>query len=199
MADVARPRQSLLLAAWLTGCILATVGAVGAYLVAQQVGRRAADDVPQALVNERVAALSQPAVRSRIPDEAPSPLTSQSVPFVIVYDSAHRVLSSTALLDDATPGLPAGTLDAAAQGRTAVTWQPRAGVREAVVAEPWAGPDGSGVVVAGVGLGTTEERAQSALLMVITGWALVVLVLTGIMLGVTPHPRAPGGTRRRGQ
>jgi hypothetical protein len=171
---------------------------VGAYLVAQQVGRRAADDVPQALVSQRVAALSQPAASSRIPDEAAQPITSQSVPFVIVYDSAHRVLSTTALLDDATPGLPDGTLEAASRGRTAVTWQPRAGVREAVVAEPWVGPAGSGVVVAGVGLGTTEERARSVLLIVIGGWASAVLVLTGILLvarkpGTPPDAYASGG------
>jgi len=165
------------------GCLVATLGALGGYVVAQQVGRRAADDVPQAVVTEQVTALSQRGPSTRIPDSGPQALSSRSGPFVIVYDASHHVIATTALLDDATPGLPVGTLDEAlARGRAAVTWQPRAGVREAVVAQPWVGPAGSGVVVAGVGLGTTEDRARSVLLIVMAGWAAAILALTGVLL-----------------
>jgi hypothetical protein len=68
-------------------------------------------------------------------------LSPQSAPFVIVYDAAHRVLPTTAPLDETTPGLPSGTLDdAVSRGGTSVTLRPRAGVREAVIARPWSGP-----------------------------------------------------------
>jgi hypothetical protein len=169
----------------MAGCLVATAGALAAYVLAQQVGRRAADDVPQALVTQQVAQLSQRAPATGIPESAAQPLSSQSAPFVIVYDSAHHVVSTTAQLDNGTPGVPGGTLDQAADsGRASVTWQPRAGVREAVVAQPWSGPSGSGVVVAGVGLGTTEERARSVLLIVVGCWAFAILVLTGVLLVV---------------
>lgn len=195
---VTRSRRSLLLSVWVAGCLVATAGALGAYLVAQQVGRRTADDVPQALVTEQVAALAVRPPATGILD-ATQPLSSRSTPFVIVYDAAHRVVSSTARLDADTPGVPAGTLDQAARsGRAAVTWQPRAGVREAVVAQPWVGASGSGVVVAGVGLGTTEERARSVLLLVFAGWAAVVLAMTGVLgLTLRREDRGRRGADRR--
>jgi hypothetical protein len=174
----------VLLIAWLGCCALATIGAAAVYVVAQQVGRRAADDVPRAIVAEQVAALSSRGPTTGLPAVDPATaLSSQSGPFVIVYDSAHRVLSTTAALDDRTPGVPSGTLDdAVSGGGTSVTWQPRVGVREAVVAQPWTGPAGSGVVVAGVGLGATEDRVHSVLLAVTAGWVLVVLALTAALV-----------------
>ena len=199
MIDVLEERSSsrfVLLIAWIGCCALATIAAVAVYVVAQQVGRRAADDVPRALVAEQVATLSAQGPTNGRPVDGASALSSQSGPFVIVYDSAHRVVSSTALLDDTTPGLPTGTLDdAVSRGGTSVTWQPRVGVREAVFAQPWTGPAGSGVVVAGVGLGATEERARSVLLVVFAGWVFVVLALTAalVVLG-----RGTGGSRPAG-
>jgi hypothetical protein len=174
----------VVLIAWLGCCALATIGAATVYVVAQQVGRRAADDVPRAIVAQQVAALSSRAPTSGLPAMGPAmALSSQSAPFVIVYDSAHRVLATTARLDETTPGLPSGTLDdAVSLGGTSVTWQPRAGVREAVIAQPWSGPAGSGVVVAGVGLGATEDRARSVLVAVTAGWVLVVLALTAALV-----------------
>ncbi|HEY6742932.1 MAG TPA: hypothetical protein VI110_11290 [Lapillicoccus sp.] len=183
MAHTVRSTRSVVLAAWLGCCVLATIGAAAVYGFAQQVGRRAADDVPRALVAQVVAALSSREQTIGLPVSGPATtLSSQSAPFVIVYDSAHRVMSTTALLDDGTPGLPAITLDdAVSRGGTNVTWQPRAGVREAVIAQPWTGPSGSGVVVAGVGLGSTEDRARSVLVAVTAGWALVLLTLTAAL------------------
>jgi hypothetical protein len=40
----------VVLMAWLARCALATIGAATVYAVAQQVGRRADDDVPRAIV-----------------------------------------------------------------------------------------------------------------------------------------------------
>ena len=186
VAHALRSRRSVVLVAWLGCCVLATIGAAAVYVVAQQVGRRAADDVPRALVAQQVAALSSREPTTGLPALGPATaLSSQSGPFVIVYDSAHRVLSTTALLGDTTPGLPSGTLDdAVLRGATSVTWQPRVGVREAVTAQPWTGPAGSGVVVAGVGLGATEDRARSVLVAVTAGWALVLLALTAAVVVV---------------
>ena len=183
MIDVVEGRRfsgSVLVMAWLVCCALATISAATVYVVAQQVGRRAADDVPRALVAEQVATLSSQGPTTGLPAvDRGIALSSQSGPFVIVYDSAHRVLSTSALLDDTTRGLPSGTLDdAVSRGETSVTWQPHVGVREAVFAQPWTGPAGSGVVVAGVGLGATEDRARSVLVAVTAGWVLVVLALT---------------------
>ena len=184
--DVAGERRSPRFVAFIARfacCALATIAAAAIYVVAQQVGRRSADDVPRAIVAEQVAALSSRGPSTGLPAVEPAvAVSSQSGPFVIVYDSAHRVLSSSALLD-ATPGLPTGTLDdAVSRGGTSVTWQPRVGVREAVIAQPWSGPAGSGVVFAGVGLGATEDRARSVLVAVTAGWVLVVLALTAALV-----------------
>jgi hypothetical protein len=185
--DVVAERRSssfVILMAWIGCCVLATIGAAAVYGVAQQVGRRAADDVPRALVAQQVAALSSQEPTTGLPAFGPATsLSSQSAPFVIVYDSAHRIMATTALLDDGTPHLPDGTLDdAVSRGRTNVTWQPRAGVREAVIAQPWTGPSGSGVVVAGVGLGATEDRARSILVDVTAGWVLALGALTAALV-----------------
>jgi hypothetical protein len=51
-----------------------------------------------------------------------------------------------------------------------------------VTAQPWTGPVGSGVVVAGVGLGATEDRARSVLVAVTAGWVAVVLALTAAVV-----------------
>lgn len=180
VAEALRSRRFVVLVVWLSGCVLATIGALAVYVVAQQVGRRAADDVPRVVLGQQVAALSQGGpTTGPLPVDPATPLSSESGPFVIVYDSAHRILSTTALLDNATPGLPTGTLqDAVSRGRVGVTWQPRPGVREAIVAQPWTGPAGSGVVVAGIGLGPTEDRAHSVLVAVAMAWVLAVLALT---------------------
>jgi hypothetical protein len=165
---------------WFVGCLLVTLAAGTIYLVAQQVGRRAADDIPRVLVAQVVADLGQGPATGDLPVSGPaSPLSSQSTPFVIVYDPAHAVVRSSVRLDETTPGVPAGVLDeAVSRGETRVTWQPRAGVREAVVAQPWSGPAGSGVVVAGLGLGPTEDRAGAVLRLVLAGWAVAVAALT---------------------
>jgi hypothetical protein len=169
----------------LVGCLLATLAAAVTYLVAQHVGRRAADDIPRALVSQVVGNLSRPAAAADLAVPGPAnALSSQSTPFVIVYDPAHAVVRSSIRLDE-TPGVPGGVLDEAAmRGETRVTWQPRAGVREAVVAQPWVGPTGSGVVVAGLGLGPTEDRAGAVLRLVLAGWAVAVAALTVSLLAL---------------
>ena len=67
-------------------------------------------------------------------------MASAPAPFIIVFDSQHRVLASSGHLNGRTPGLPAGVLAwVTSHGQDRITWQPGPGLREAAVIEPYGG------------------------------------------------------------
>lgn len=172
-------RRTWIVLVWLLAVGIIAAGSVVTYGVAQQVGRRGADDVPRAQVNGLVTLLSAGASPERLAPSPPVRLDTDASLFVAVYGSDHAVLATTAALGDRVPTVPTGVLDhAATAGEAHVTWQPAPGVREAVVARPWAGPSGSGVVVAGVGLRPVEQRAQQVLLLCVLGCLAGMLLVT---------------------
>lgn len=74
------------------------------YVVAQQVGRRAADDVPRAVVEQWFARLGQGDSTDGLAAAPTVDLTSQASPFTIVYDTNHRILASTATVHGSLTG-----------------------------------------------------------------------------------------------
>lgn len=168
---------------WLFAAAAWTVLAGGEYAVAQQVGRIGADDVPRAVaamsVDRLAAGASPPAVAGGPPVE----LTSSAAPFVIVFDGHHQLLASDATVSGRPPALPAGVLDAAvSNGSNHVTWQPAHDVREAVFATPWRSSTADGVLVAGVGLGPTEDRAARVQGLAACAWAAGLAGLVTLFL-----------------
>ena len=183
---------------WVTLCVLITAAAAGGYVIGQQAGRRAADDVPRAMATRAAKQLSQGLAGAQVVGASPVDLAADPTPFVIVYDPAHRVLASGATVAGEPPALPSGVLDAAvAGGEDHVSWQPRSGVREAVVALPWGDGRSSGGVVAGASLQPTENRSRALLWGAVIGWLIMVCAVTVAILRVNTD-RLSVGRKPRG-
>ena len=168
---------------WVVAAAAVTLVAGLTYVVAQQVGRRAADDVPRAVVEQWVARLGQGDSTDGIAAAPTVDLTSQASPFTIVYDASHRILASSATVHGGPPNIPAGLLDVAVANQgNHVTWQPQPDVRQAIVAAPWHSGPRTGVVVSGIGLGPTEDRAYQTRNTVLAVWvAALALMSLGLL------------------
>jgi hypothetical protein len=160
--------------------VLATLACGLVYLEMQQDLRSGANDPQYQLAQDAAARLDAGAGPSAVVDAgaAVDPSTSLA-PFVIVFDSGHRVLAANATLDSGVPVPPAGVLDAAGHGSAnAVTWQPRAGVRIATVTVAWRG----GFVLAGRSLARVEEQEQNAELLAGAAWIFSIGALAAASL-----------------
>jgi hypothetical protein len=184
-----RLRSSRWAAAWLTALVLVSACAAALYLVAQQVGRISADDVPRAMTHRAAQLLARGAGPDAVVGNGRSDLADDPTPFTIVFDSTHHVVATSAVLSGAVPFVPPGVLDVAAdKGEDHVSWQPIAGVREAVVARPWRSQHGAGVVVAGVSLAPAEARARSLLQDVAIGWLAAMVAVTACIAYLARRP-----------
>ena len=162
--------------------VVLTVGLFGTiYVVAQQLERQGADDVPQRLASQVAAELRTGSTETV--DGAPAVDLGRSLaPFVEVVTRSGEVSHGTAMLDGVSPALPSGVLAAARrEGSDAVTWQPRAGLRFATVELAV----GSRVVVAGQSLAPNESRTEGIGLLILIAWAVTSLVAAGGIYLVT--------------
>ena len=92
-------------------------------------------------------------------------------PYVMVFDRAHRLVASSAVLHGGPPPFPASVFDQLRDGRQdRITWQPEIGVRSAVVVQAWR----DGFVVAGRSLRLVEEREAQIKLLTGLVWALTL-------------------------
>jgi hypothetical protein len=148
-----------------------TIGVLLAFAAVQQDLRIGANDLPQQLAEDGVAALdggSGPAVVAGTPSVS---IESSLDPFVAVFDANGTLLATNGSLAGRPPAPPIGVLRSAqATGRDAVTWQPAAGVRVALVVLPWKG----GTIVAGRSLRVIESRID----------AIQVLIAAGLLAGL---------------
>jgi hypothetical protein len=148
-----------------------TMAAGLTFLAVQQDLRIGANDLPQQLAEDGVAALNGGAAPATVVGSGSVPIESSLAPFVAVFDGQGTLLATNGSLDGEAPAPPIGVLRSArASGRDAVTWQPQAGVRIALVALPWNG----GTVVAGRSLRVIESRID----------ALQVLIGAGLLAGL---------------
>jgi hypothetical protein len=156
------------LVAWLPFAVAITGLAALAYALDQSNLRHGADDPQIQLAEDAASRLAAGApVATVVPHtDAPVDIARSLATFVIVYDTADRPVASTAVLDRATPLLPAGVSASARQREDRVTWQPRDGVRIAAVVVSYSG----GTVVAGRSLREVEARADDALAVTGLAW-----------------------------
>ena len=186
--------RSRITALWVAAFVMISLAAGAIYLTAQQTGRIGANDVPEAVSRLAAQSLGQGDVPVVVVGSAVVDLAARSSPFMIVFDSAHRVLATNATVAGAVPNVPTGVLDSAWQnGENRVTWQPMDGVREAVVAQPWRHGASSGVVVAGISLLPTEARSRSVLQLTILGWVIGLVLISAVLALASrrqppPHP-----------
>jgi hypothetical protein len=148
-----------------------TIAAGLTFLAVQQDLRIGANDVPQQIAEDGVAALNGGAAPAVVVGAGSVPIESSLAPFVAVFDGQGTLLATNGSLDGKPPAPPSGVLRSAqASGRDAVTWQPREGVRIALVALPWNG----GTVIAGRSLRVVESRID----------AIQILAAAGLLAGL---------------
>jgi hypothetical protein len=141
------------------------------FLAVQQDLRIGANDLPQQLAEDGVAALNGGAAPVTVVGSGSVPIESSLAPFVAVFDGQDTLLATNGSLDGKAAAPPIGVLRSArASGRDAVSWQPREGVRVALVALPWNG----GTVIAGRSLRIIESRID----------AIQVLMAAGLLAGL---------------
>ena len=156
--------------AWLPLAVAIT-GVCGlAYLTSQQMLRQGANDPQLQIAQEWAARLSQGAGTDAISNSGVVDIGSAPTTFVAAYDDAGKLVTSTARLHGATPGLPPGVLEyARSHGENRVTWQPEPGVRIALVVEHYGGV-APGFVAAGRSLRETERRDGQMMLLGLAAW-----------------------------
>ena len=188
-------RMRRAIALFLPAAVLATGWSGLVYVVVQQDLRSGANDPQEQLATDTAAELNAGAAPTTVVTGRMVDVGISLAPFVVVYDSAGKVVASDAQLDGAPPHVPADVLASViARGRDAVTWQPRTGVRIATVTVPWSG----GTVMAGRSLRLVEDRESQLGLLVGVGWlALLVALAVSVALAswMWPEPanRPNGG------
>ncbi len=104
-------------------------------------------------------------------------------PFVIIYDKAGTVQTSSATLHGIAPKLPAGVFAKAMQnGENRRTWQPETGIRNAIVVIPYAITGQEGFIVAGRSLREIEKREQFLRIQIAIGTITTLIATYAIVL-----------------
>ena len=168
------------IAIFLPAAVLATLTCGLVYAEVQQALRSGANDPQYQMAEDTASRLDSGTKAADLMDTAQTVDAATSLaPFMIIFDSAGRVLASDVTLDGAQPVPPGGVLSAAKPGSpNAVTWQPREGVRIASVTVAWSG----GTVLVGRSLQRVEEQEWNAELIAGAAWlvALVALAIAAI-------------------
>jgi len=171
-------RRKLVGAAVVIG--LAVVGLVG--LAVQALGQPA--NHPQIeMAHSVVSRLDGGASPADVVPAGTVDIAMSNAPYVIVTDSRHEVLATSASLSGQSVLPPPGVFDSVtANGEDRVTWQPAAGVRSWIVVDTYNG----GFVIAGR---SPSDAEQSEYLLLLWGsfGALALAGLTAMGLVVLRH------------
>jgi hypothetical protein len=163
---------------------LAIVGAatliIGAsYLMIQQATRLSANDQP--LINLQVAKnkLNFGINPEDVVTQPMSDLAFDSVPFIMIADDSHKLITTSALMNGQVPVLPpSGVFEyTKVHGSDRFTWQPASNVRLATIAEKYA----NGYIISGQSLKEPEKRISTFTAIAAAGW-LFATVLSFIIL-----------------
>jgi hypothetical protein len=177
---------------WLPLAAVISMLSVVIYLTVQQDLRIGANEPQVQLAEDAAAALTNQQAADSVVPAGKVDIAVSLAPYLLVYDASGKVLASNAVLNEASPTIPAGVFDFARQhGDNRVTFQPEPGVRSALVIVPVAGGQG-GYVVAGRSLREVEKRIDLLGLQVGAGWAgtmLVSLILVAA-LEILPFTRS---------
>jgi hypothetical protein len=159
----------------LASVIVATILFGTMYVVAQQLDRQGANEVPLRLASQVAAELREG--QTTTVDAQPHVDLSRSLAaFVVVEDAQGSPTSGSGFLKGALVSLPTGVLaNAAKTGQDNVTWQPQTGLRFATVTLKV----GDQFVTAGQSLKPSEDRDSNIQLLVGLGWLVSMLVLGG--------------------
>lgn len=161
---------------------------LGLALFQQQMWRRGADSVPEALTAQVAAHPGNATALLGLPTEeiASDAWLESRGTFVALYDATGKAVSANATFEGALPQPPRGIFATIrARGLYKVSWQPERGVRVALTGRPLA--DG-GFVLAGQSLLPGESRTFSFYRYLLLMWA--VMAVAGGLLWLRAHRRA---------
>jgi hypothetical protein len=171
---------------WLQLATVATALSLIVYVVAQQIGRHAANDPQIQMARDAALLLEGGQTPESVLPVAHVDMSRSLAPFVIVLDDTGKVLARSATLRGAPRAVPQGVLtNVRDHGEERVTWQPEPGVRIASVIERYGGSPG-GFVIAGRSLQETEERVVQFQRLILLGWALTLAGLA-VVTAVTEY------------
>jgi hypothetical protein len=174
---------------WLAVMGAATLIIGTSYTMVQQSTRLSADDLPLSTaqtIKEQLdsGASPQDVVSSRAVD-----LRNNNNVFVIVTDSSHHVLASSATLDGQTPLPPQGTFDfTTTHGTDRFTWQPKDSIRLATRVANYGQSPNAGFIITGQSLKPFEDRVTVYNELALAGW-LATLAWSSLIL-LLPSMRA---------
>lgn len=168
---------------WLPLALAITLLSGVIYIVGQQILRQSANDPQIQLAEDDARELaSGKQVNANVTNLVN--INESLSTFVLVFDKDKKNVVSSASLDNATPELPNGVLDAAkTKGETRITWQPKKGLRFALVVK-YFNDQNSGYVVVGRSIKEIEARESDLLRGVIVGWiaTLIITLLSSLMV-----------------
>jgi hypothetical protein len=150
------------------------------YVATQQSYRSGANDPQIQMATDAVNALARGASPQDLVTANKIDIAESLAPYLVIYDTSHQPVASSATLHGETLAPPSGVFDnAQANGMNILTWQPEAGVRSAIVVKSYPG----GFVLAGRSLQSVEERETSLeQLLFIGGLATLALTFAAIFI-----------------
>lgn len=160
---------------WVSVGILLTLGYLVLYFVIQQALRLGANE-PQISMARNIAAQLKGGKQA---DDIPKgyiDISSDTAPFIIIYDNFGKVVSGNGYLGSSVPQVPIGVLGAAQNDKVnAVTWQPQAHVRVAAVSAQ----AGNQYVLVGRSLTVVEDKIDSVGRLLAAAWLVSLVLLIG--------------------
>jgi len=153
--------------------IIVTLFAGMVYLVAQQLLRQNANEIPTQEAMSVIYKLSSGVPLSDFSKTDNIDMLATLEPFFQIYDSSKVLVTSSAVIGTTTPIVPNGVLlyvDEAGLANN-VTWQPKTRVRAAIVVMPINDKNFTGYVVGGRSLKETEIIIDKLLVVSALGWA----------------------------
>jgi hypothetical protein len=156
--------------------IVATILFGTVYVVAQQLDRLSANDVPLRLASQ-VATELRVGQSTTLDALSHVDLAQSLAAFVVVEDAQGNPSAGSGFLHGSLISLPTGVLaSASTSGQDNVTWEPQSGLRFATVTLRV----GDKFVSAGQSLKPSEDRDGTVRLLVGLGWLISMLVLSGV-------------------
>ncbi len=150
---------------FILACIITVIfGAM--YAAVQQNYRQSAYDPQIQMAEDTAAFLSAGGDIQKVPTlytqiNTSVDFASSLASFVIVYDSAGKVVTATGNMNGSTPTPPMGVLQSAqTYGENRLTWQPQYDVRIATVVVPYTSSTTTGFVLVGRNLREVENRVS---------------------------------------
>jgi hypothetical protein len=165
---------------WLIIIFLVTFTCLLTYIVAQQLTRLGANDLPVKLATETSIKLEKgQSPGNSIPGETVD-ISKSLETFVMIFDRDKNLITKSAMIGNAEPVYPKGVLDYVDKmGEDKVTWQPQEGLRFATVVIK----SGDSYIVAGRSLQEPERLIGIIGNIVFFAW-LACAVFSSIALGI---------------